>query len=71
MRLRDIDSTFFGKYEHRMSSGGQTPPEKDFFEPGVPDDLVKPSHVDQDSGQLFYLQQSLLMLQISNSIYLL
>jgi hypothetical protein len=50
MRLRDIDSTFFAKYEHRMSSGGQTPPEKDFFEPGVPDDLVKPSHIDQDSG---------------------
>lgn len=51
MRLRDIDSNFFSKFEHRMSSGGQTPPEKDYFEPGVPDDLVRPSsHSEQDSG---------------------
>ncbi len=33
-----------------MGSGGRTPPEKDYFEPGVPDDLVRPSHTDQDSG---------------------
>lgn len=50
IRLRDIDSVFFTKFEDRMGSGGRTPPEKDYFEPGVPDDLVRPSHTDQDSG---------------------
>jgi hypothetical protein len=52
MRLKDIDTNFFTKFEDRMGSGGRTPPEKDFFEPGVPDDLVKPSHGDHDSGML-------------------
>ena len=52
MRLKDIDSNFFTKFEDRMGSGGRTPPEKDFFEPGVPEDLVKPSHGDHDSGML-------------------
>ena len=35
-----------------MSSGGQTPPEKDYFEPGIPDELIRPSshHSEQDSG---------------------
>jgi hypothetical protein len=51
MRLRDIDGNFFAKFEHRVSSGGQTPPEKDYFEPGIPEELVRPSfHGDQDSG---------------------
>jgi len=38
-----------------MSSGGHSPVEKDYFEPGVPDELMKYStHMDSEGGKCIF-----------------
>jgi hypothetical protein len=51
LRLKDIDAGFFGRFEERVSSGGRSPVEKDYFEPGVPEALRKHSTLHEtDAG---------------------
>ena len=38
IRLKDIDAGFSSKYEHFLEFGKDSP-EKDYFEPGVPEGL--------------------------------
>ncbi len=50
LRLKDIDSEFHAKYEAHVS--GEDSPEKvkDYFEPGVPAELVRASRKDSTSS---------------------
>ena len=41
LRLKDLDSNFYTKYEEFLEHGENKP--KDFFEPGVPAELVRAS----------------------------
>ncbi|TRY72697.1 hypothetical protein TCAL_09605 [Tigriopus californicus] len=43
LRLKDIDGAFFEKYENYLQFG-QDSIEKDFFEPGIPEDMIKHSN---------------------------
>ena len=52
LRLKDIDAGFYSKYEDRASdpSGGAAK-EKDYFEPGIPAELVNTPTVVQEEGK--------------------
>lgn len=41
LRLQDIDPVFFQKYEDHMQNGDQKGRSKDYFEPGIPEELVR------------------------------
>lgn len=45
MRLKDIDAEFFAKYEEFVSNPESGVKEKDYFEPGVPEELVRHSNL--------------------------
>lgn len=50
LRLKDIDPEFFQSYESHMQNPGQDCKPKDYFEPGIPEELIKtPTVVDQDA----------------------
>lgn len=44
MRLRDLDADFYERYEDHLAGGGKTVA-KDYFEPGIPKELVRHSSV--------------------------
>ena len=41
LRLKDLDANFYSKYEEFLEHGENKP--KDFFDPGVPQELVRAS----------------------------
>lgn len=44
MRLKDIDGEFFEKYENFVADPEKRAKEKDYFDPGVPEELVRHSN---------------------------
>lgn len=48
MRLKDLDANFFANYEEFVQTGGEIKP-KDYFEPGIPPEMVKASRKDSTS----------------------
>lgn len=48
MRLKNLDGNFYAQYEEYVQNGGEHKP-KDYFEPGIPPELVKASRKDSAS----------------------
>ena len=44
MRLKDIDGEFFDKYEGFVADPDKSSKEKDYFDPGVPEELIRHSN---------------------------
>ena len=50
LRLRDIDAAFFADYERRVADPNAAKAEKDYFEPGIPEELIRTPTVVSDKN---------------------